>query len=221
MSHWTKTAGNVRDAEGLVARFSGKTAVWTLAGDAVKTGRDGLTLAVIMPTALHGVIRFVDGVFKGRKPIRYEDASPPVDEQLPYGWNPLTEVLCVATGPDHEGQLVTYTGASWGTRRSFERLVKPYVRKGEREFPVCELGSRELNDDYGDSEPLLIPVSWLPRDRFPDLLPAPGATSLPPPENWQDEEPIPPPPMDDTPPPTDDDVIDADDDDDIERRVPF
>lgn len=198
---WNAAPENIQAPEGASLRCSGKTGLWTLDGAAIDIGRDGLNVAVIMPTGLHGQLRFENGAFGGRKPIRYEDAPPPVDEQLQSGWSPLTEVLCVATDPGHVGQLLTYTGSSWGARRAFERLIKPYVRKGRKQFPVCELGSRERGNVNGNFEPLLIPIDWVSADRFPDLLPPPAPIML---VDDRQEQPLSPPPLDEAPPIDDD-----------------
>ena len=159
---WQEAANAVQGIEGAQLKCSGKTGVWTLSGETVDTGREGLMIAVIMSTALHGRIRFDDGVVT-RKPVRFEDAAPDQDEQLEKPWGPLTEALCV--------QLMTFTGASWGSRRAFSKLIKPYLRKGKQAFPVCELGAKERRDLNSNVDPVLTPVDWAPQDRFPDLLP--------------------------------------------------
>ena len=138
---WQEAANAVQGIEGAQLKCSGKTGVWTLSGETVDTGREGLMIAVIMSTALHGRIRFDDGVVT-RKPIRYEDAAPDQDEQVEKPWGPLTETLCVGMDKDHAGQLMTFTGASWGSRRAFSKLIKPYLRKGKLAFPSASSARR-------------------------------------------------------------------------------
>lgn len=177
---WQEAANNVQGIEGAHLRCSGKTGEWTLDGAAIDTGRSGLMIAVIMPTALHGRIRF-DGEAVTRKPVRYEDAAPDPDGTIEKPWGPLTEVLCVGMDQAHAGQLMTFTGASWGARKGFSKLIKPYLRKSKQAFPVCELGTKERHDVNNNIDPVLTPVDWAPRDRFPDLLP-PETPRLPEPE---------------------------------------
>jgi hypothetical protein len=172
---WQEAADRVQSIEGLWLKHNGKTGQWTL--DGVSPG--ALQIAVIMSTAMHGVIKFEDGRVT-RKPIRYEDRAPDPDEEIVTP--PLTEVLCVGMDQDHVGQLMTFSGSSWGARGGFSKLIKPFRRKGCAEFPVCELGSKERHDKDNNHAPILTPVDWVSRDRFPDLVP-PERTKLPAPES--------------------------------------
>jgi len=92
-------------------------------------------------------------------------------------------VLAVGMDPAHVGQLMTLNGTSLGMRRAFEGLLRPYMRKLKMEMPVCELASQARNDDNNTYAPILTPVSWVPRDKFPGLVspePEPVLLTAPP-----------------------------------------
>lgn len=177
-SAWKETADGFGGAEGAALRHNGKTGDWTL--DSVSI--EALTVAFIMPTAVHGEICFPgDGQPPIRRPTRYEDRAPNREAPLTEGFNPMTEVLGVIMDGKRRRQLATFQGTNYGARRAFEGLIKPYLRKGMAAFPVVEIGSREKGDDYGNYAPTFTVVDWAGRDLFPDLLetnalPAPASS---------------------------------------------
>ncbi len=160
---WQQAAANVRSPEG--KRLKCSRGNWSLDGVPVDTGPNGLKVTVIMSTALWGAIAFENGVVTGRRAARYEDVAPSFEAPEP-GWEPLTEVLAVLD----DDELATFTGTAWGARRCFERLIKPYLRKGKQAFPVCELSVRERGDVNHNVDPVLLITGWAPRDKFRDLL---------------------------------------------------
>ena len=66
---WQEAANAVQGIEGAQLKCSGKTGAWTLSGETVDTGREGLMIAVIMSTALHGPDPF-------RRRRRHPEARP-------------------------------------------------------------------------------------------------------------------------------------------------
>ena len=160
---WQEAANAVQGIEGAQLKCSGKTGAWNLSGETVDTGREGLMIAVIMSTALHGRIRFDDGVVT-RKPVRFEDAAPDQDEQLEKPWGPLTEALCV--------QLMTFTGASWGlTARLLEvdQTVPPQRQAGVSCLRARREGAARPQQQRRPGAQLRSTLA--PQDRVPDLLP--------------------------------------------------
>src|SRR5579863_4336475 len=188
---WKEAADGAGGVEGARLKCNGKTGVWTADGVEIETGPDGLKLAIIMPTALHGTIVFRDGSFPDRDPIRYEDQAPDRTVQLPDGVDPLTECLCVGMDEEHIGQLFTFQSASHGGRHAFETLLKPFWRRGKLAFPVVTLDSREKGDAHDNYAPVFVHKNeFIGRDRFPHLLP-PETAALPAPQQHDTALPAP------------------------------
>ena len=139
---WQQAADNVRGCDRARLKCSGRTGSWTLDGTAVSVDPGGLMITVIMPTALHGYILFEQNTVTGRRAASYENIAPG-DEKPGLGWEPLTEFLCTGADQKHRGQLMTFQAASWGGRHAFEKLINPYLRRGQLEFPTCELSARD------------------------------------------------------------------------------
>ena len=182
---------------------------WSKGGEAVPTGRDGIRLAVAIPLAEHGYVRWADGKIVERRLTRYVDEAPPRKSQgvdpYPSGFNPYTSVLCIGVDKTYLGELMTYAGSSWGARFAFGRLLKPYARRGERCLPIVILGTKERRDANGNIDPVFTIVDWAPLGNFPDLflgedgpaLPAPKpAAAVPYPDRTKAPE---PPPITDDP----------------------
>jgi hypothetical protein len=147
---------------------------WTKGGEAVPTGRDGIRLAVAVPLAEHGCVRWADGKIVERRLTRYVVEAPPRKAQgvdpYPSGFNPYTRALCVGMDKIYLGELMTYAGSSWGARFAFGRLLKPYARRGERYLPIVILGTKARHDANGNIDPVFTIVDWAPLGNFPDLL---------------------------------------------------
>lgn len=169
---WQQAADNVRGCEGARLKCSGRTGSWTLDGTAVSVDPGGLMITVIMPTALHGYILFEQNTVTGRRAASYENIAPG-DEKPGLGWEPLTEFLCTGADQKHRGQLMTFQAASWGGRHAFEKLINPYLRRGQLEFPTCELSTRDRGDANGTIDPVFTPKGWVARAAFSHLLPTP------------------------------------------------
>ena len=153
---------------------------WILNGVEVQTGKDGVRLAIAMHLAVHGCVRWVAGKIVERRRTsggagldRYVDVPPPRKEPglnpYPDGFTPYTSVLCVGVDEEHLGELMTYSGASWGARFAFGRLLKPYSRRGERYLPIVTLSTRERRDVNGNIDPVFNIVGWGSPESFPDL----------------------------------------------------
>ncbi len=144
-----------------------------------------------MTSALHGQIKFSQGMKAGFRPSLY--AMTPVDpnEQLGKDWQPLTQWLGVGVDDEHRGQLLTFSSASWSAWSAFATLIGPFLRKRKTEFPIVVLGSRPRNDVNGNVDPTFAIVDWAPRESFGDLAPPELTTdelaALPAPE--RDDEP--------------------------------
>lgn len=165
--------------------------VWSLDKIPVQTGPDGLLICILMTTAGHSPVEWINNRPAGLKIVRYSIAPPP--REYPKGVDPYTTFLCVSADAGRLGQMMTFTSSSWNARSAFLKLVGPYLLKRKQEFPICSLGSIDRHDDYGNFDPTFTPIGWKPGADFADiigdepdqaLLPeAPTAPELPPPDD--------------------------------------
>jgi hypothetical protein len=146
---------------------------WFLGGSPAETGPDGLRLVVLMPTALHGAIRWTsDHKVAERRLIPYETGGMPSKGTLEDGWSPNTSFQVVGASGLHAGIVATFCGTSWGARNALHELAAPYARKGEREFPIVTLSAQERKSgQYSVVEPRFPIVDWAPRANYEALLP--------------------------------------------------
>ncbi len=163
---------------------------WTLNDAEVEVGPDGLKVVVLMPTAMHGAVKWEGGVIKARRLAFYDDA-PPSDIVKPDDWDPYTQFLCVGADKAHRGQLMTFTSSSWGARKAFLSLIGPYIRTGKRAFPICTLGAKpRKNDTNGNIDPTLTAAGYAPCGDFADLVSLPQhVPALAPPTTHDDDGP--------------------------------
>jgi len=169
-SPWLQAVANAGGVEGeLLKQAFGE---WSLGGVAVQTGPEGLRVAVIMTTAVHGGISF-EGKKRTYKPVRYAVAPPPVDERWEKPWQPLTQFVCVGVDQAHKDQLMTYSSGAWTARTAFMTLIRRFVQRGEREFPVCALSSKPSTSSDGRDyfEPVFEIVDWAPIEAFSNVAP--------------------------------------------------
>jgi hypothetical protein len=132
----------------------------------------GLRICVIMPSAVTGQVLWQDRKIAERDIGRIHDGyAPPREIRL--GWNPYTSFLCVRADEKALGELLTFTSSSWGGRNAFQKLVNPYRLKQRRQFPICELATRERGDENRNVDPLFKIVGWSDCGNFADLLPPP------------------------------------------------
>ena len=107
-SNWAEIA-----AEGIVGDLM-KCAkgLWSISNVSISTGADGVTIALLMPTAITGAILWRDGkiaetdtglVEQGRKPPK----------SVPDGWSPDTSIQGVLTDEAHAGQLRDIFQLKW------------------------------------------------------------------------------------------------------------
>jgi hypothetical protein len=160
---------------------------WTLDGEAIKTGPDGMRVVLLMTTLYVGEVLLGKNdeghVVKVDERIgRIEDGFEPAKTLKP-GWVPSTSITCVGVSDDVRGQVMTYRSLSWGGRHAIDKLTGTYVRYGQARFPECTL---DVADGIRGGNPVVDPlfkaVDWPPRKNFS----SPG-DALPPPQK--------PPPM--------------------------
>lgn len=144
---------------------------WTLDNDEVETGENGLGLYVLMDTAIHGTVKWSNERITERRTQSYLRVAP-TSEPLELGWSPYTSVQCIGANGEYVEQLVTFSSTTWGGRNAFHGLVRLWVRKGQREFPICTLGSKpKKNDPNGNVDPTFMIVGWALRSDFAAFLP--------------------------------------------------
>ena len=69
---------------------------------------------------------------------------------------------------------MTFTSSSWGGRNAFQKLVNPYRLKQRRQFPICELATKERDDENRNIDPSFRIIGWSDCGNFADLLPPPA-----------------------------------------------
>ena len=155
---------------------------WTIAGKPVKTGRDGVRVALLMDSAVVGEIKFGRDDVTDRVRVidqrvgRLEDGFEPA-KHLEKGWNRSTAIVCLGVSDDIGGQVMTFRSSSMGGFLAFRALTPTYVRFGEKLYPVVYLetkpGTRGGNPVV---DPVFVAETWLPRQKFSTSgeLPAPS-----------------------------------------------
>jgi len=167
---WQAAVDEAVGMEGGFLKANSKDGHWLLDDDEVETGPDGLRVVFLMSEAKHGWVRWEDGKIVERITHRYSNVAPasgPAD-----GWDPGTEVLGISM-PDSDGggRLLTWASSSWSGRAAFTRfLLKPYVRLGRRQFPLCTLGLKPQKDGYGNHAPVFDVIAWRPASDFAGIL---------------------------------------------------
>jgi hypothetical protein len=112
----------------------------------LETGPNGARAAIIMPTARWGKIKWVDSKPAEMDIGRVEEGFPvPTNAELPEGWNPYTDVLCVFVDNEHRGASGTFTSSAWGGLFASMKLIKPYART--RAYPICTFSTKPRNDE--------------------------------------------------------------------------
>jgi hypothetical protein len=129
-------------------------------------------ICVIMESASTGQVLWQDGKIVDRDIGRIEDGFAP-PRQLHNGWNPYTSFQAVRADEEAIGELVTFTSSSWGGRNAFQRLVNPYRLKQRRQFPICQLGTKERGDENRNIDPVFKIIGWSDRSNFGELLAPP------------------------------------------------
>ncbi|HEY8124550.1 MAG TPA: hypothetical protein VIF88_03910 [Methylocystis sp.] len=159
------------DAEGEVLQHNGKTGVFSLDGQPIEVGEDGLKIAMIMDTGVVGEIYFEDRTVTGRRLGRLIDGFDAAPFPLDEGWSPSTSVLAVGADEEHFGRLYTFRSASWGGRRAFDKLINPWRRKNRSAFPIVTLESQEKRGDvHHNFAPVFKIVGWSARGHFRELI---------------------------------------------------
>jgi hypothetical protein len=87
-------------------------------------------------------------------------------QEQPHGYNKYTSVMVI----DQDGGLGTFTSSSWGGHYAISELVPAYRMQKERALPVCELRTRDRNDDFGNIDPMFKIVGWQPKSAFEAIL---------------------------------------------------
>jgi hypothetical protein len=167
---WQEAVNDSGGIQGLLLKFARRS--WTVDDEAVQTGDDGVRICILMETALHGSVLWSnDRTIINRRLNRYA-AVAPSREPLENGRSPYTQFQCVGASGNYVGQLMTFSSSSWGGRHAFQALIRPYLQRGKREFPICTVGSRpKKNDVNGNFDPVFTIVGWAPRDDFAAILP--------------------------------------------------
>jgi hypothetical protein len=162
---------------------------WTLDDSPIETGPDGFRVTILVPTARHGRIKWVDHRRVDRVLQKYSDCDPDF-EKLPEGWNALT---CFQ-GVTDNGELLTFTSA-YGARKSLKNAIQQYRFRGKRAFPVCSLATKPRGDINNNIDPVFKIVDWVNVSTFAEFFPefaerpqleAPP-TQLPPPPKTVDD----------------------------------
>jgi hypothetical protein len=167
---WQAAANEAEGMEGGFLKSNSKDGRWLLDDAEVETGPNGLRVAFLMSTAMHGWVLWEDGRIIERKTRRYADGPP--EQRGPDGWDPSTSCLGV-TMPDEEGagRLITWASSSWSGRAAFVRfLLKPFVRLQLRQFPMVTLGFKPQKDSYGNHAPIFDVIAWRPASDFASIL---------------------------------------------------
>jgi hypothetical protein len=73
-----------------------------------------------------------------------------MQEPLPKGYSKYTSVMVI----DQDGGLGTFTSSSFGGHYAIAELIPAYRMQKERAIPVCELRTRDRNDDFGNIDPM-------------------------------------------------------------------
>ena len=156
--------------EGIQIKFA--KARWTVDSDEVQTGEDGFRLCALMDTAMHGAVKWSNDRSVERRLQPYARVAPSKDA-LELGWSPYTSFQCVGANGNYFGQLMTFWSSTWGARYAFRSLIRPWLQKGRREFPICSLESKaKKNDVNANIDPIFKIVGWAPRSDFTAFLPS-------------------------------------------------
>jgi len=149
-------------------KHDGKKGRWTLNGLDVDAD---LRVIIIVPTAKHSGILFDDeGRKVGQTPVTRYTAAPPPREYATADWKPSTTVTGVID--DDTKRLVTLSTLTWTGRTAFARILSPYLARGMRQYPICQLASAlKKNDSHGNFAPTITVVDWITCSAFPDLAP--------------------------------------------------
>jgi hypothetical protein len=159
---------------------------WALDGKPVKTGRDGVRVALLMDSTTVGEIKFgkddVTGFVRviDQRVGRLEDGFQPA-KHLEKGWNRSTAIVCVGVSADICSQVMTFRSSSMGGFVALRALMPTYVRFGEKLYPVAYLetksGTRGGNPVV---DPVFVAENWLPRENFSAPALPPRDPPLPP-----------------------------------------
>lgn len=106
----------------------------------------------------------------GQTPVTRYTAAPPPREYATADWKPSTTVTGVID--DDTKRLVTLSTLTWTGRTAFARILSPYLARGMRQYPICQLASAlKKNDSHGNFAPTITVVDWITCSAFPDLAP--------------------------------------------------
>ena len=128
-------------------------------------GKDGFRFTALPATARWGRIKWVDGLPVDKVTQLYSDGYPDWEE-LPPGWEAYTGMQGLTLGEE----VLTFTSA-FGARKTIKNLLGQYDFRRGRQLPVCTLGTRPRNDEFGNVDPVLRIASWTNPSDFADILP--------------------------------------------------
>jgi hypothetical protein len=81
------------------------------------------------------------------------------------GFKPYCSVILI----DQDGLLCTFTASNWGAWNEFKGLVKQFLIRGQRDFPIIELSSKARGNQFGTIDPWLKVKGWVPASNFSSI----------------------------------------------------
>lgn len=155
--------------------------LWTLDGDEIETGDEGVKVCALIESATIGWIKWGEDGIEDRDICRPADNFVP-KFQCPEGWNPYTALTFVRVDEGGQGQLCTFTSSSWGGKKALTKLISQYRLMRYVRFPICVLETKPRNDKNGNIDPVFKVVGWADRSNFGDICGVPAVAAPMPPD---------------------------------------
>jgi len=128
--------------------------------------------ALIIDSMVVGEILFEDGKVAGKKTGRLIDGfeAPLSKAALTPGFHPYVSFQLVFATGDYAGQLGTFSGTSWGSLFSTQKLVLLFRQRKRLFYPICRFRTKARGDVNNIIDPRFDVVGWTSRANFAELL---------------------------------------------------
>jgi hypothetical protein len=167
LTPWQRTAQRAGVVVGVTIRFNAKNGEWTR--DRVEFSPEGVELTLIMPTARHGAIKFIDQRNADNRPTPTTRLRRPIPLPTDTRRAPLSSASAqTAPSPENWGPCSSPRGTGDGPPRPWPRTTRCGASCN---FPSLRSArGQKKNDRYDNLSPVLTVVDWVPVATSPSSL---------------------------------------------------
>jgi hypothetical protein len=141
--------------------------VWSVDDQPVEADAE---IVVLMDSTIVGEILFDAAGKKVTEKVGQIEDGYTMPSGLKPGWAPSLQFTCVGYSEEWRGRILTFRSTAWGAWYAFKRLIKPYGRHKQAQYPVVALGVRDETRSGNDViDPLLTITDWVLRSRFDNV----------------------------------------------------